>query len=238
MGRLVEYREDGVYPVTVRKVGDPEKTVAEVARATEEFQPPWLWDPDRIKAKLASKRGWRPEDFPLPRAAFLAHKKAGGRIDSHVIASLVNALSKGISLRGACAVLGISLETVASWRMRARSDPPEEPYLSAVTALEFARGLIEGRAVEAWVGAFDKDWRAAQSYLATTQPREYGPPVSRVELESNTRTTVSHVMDAKQLVQVANILQDAGILQPGIESVPVDAIVVDADAEGSDVHTP
>jgi len=184
---------------------------------------PWELEPAELEARKARGYRWKGTDFPVPTDAYKAHVIAGGRCSPDLISVFANCLLDGMSLKGACRMTGVNELTAQQWRQKGLEGT--EPYATWINTVDWARSQVERKAVLAWTGAFDKDWRAAQAYLAVRQPDEYGPGATRVEIDQTVRTQVVHTLDEKQLVGIADVLREAGIIpQGGMDAIEADVV--------------
>jgi hypothetical protein len=152
------------------------------------------------------------------------HWTHGGRITPAMINECYLGLCKGYSQAGIRRRLGIDDNTWYEWMKRA--DTGSEIHRVLKRVVEAGLGSVESEVVEAWVSKVPDDWRAAQEFLKTRFPQDWNP---NVQVEVTHAGTVQHegrlVLDDNDLLKVASILQQHGVLDTGGGDV-IDAEVV------------
>jgi len=146
-------------------------------------------------------------------------------VDVGTIVAIVNTYRKGLSSAGVAAHIGVDPATLGEWLAWGR-EPGREPYHTLAVLATMALRSVEGRAVDAWTGAFDKDWRAAQQWLQARFPQDYA--TGRVQVEHT--GVVQHQVSLEPLTpadarEVASILSTVGAL----DEEPLDVEVIDDD---------
>lgn len=120
--------------------------------------------------------------------------------------AFVKVIGTGVSIDTACAIVGISKQTVYDWLARAEehrdADPVpdgEQDYLDFSDSLMRARETVVSIATAGIVEAGKSDWRAYGWFLERSRPEEWGRS-TRVDLGAvgadGGRTTLAELMAA------------------------------------------
>ena len=83
-------------------------------------------------------------------------------------AKLCEYLATGCYVCTACALVGISDQTLSNWKQRGAAG--EEPYLGFVDAIKDAEARAEARAVALVQKAMVDDWKAAMTWMERKFP--------------------------------------------------------------------
>jgi hypothetical protein len=91
------------------------------------------------------------------------------------IARLCDALADGMPIKGACAIAGIAVSTLADWR---------EKYPEIELRMSQAREIARQRALRAIKAGGEKDWRAWAEWLKLTFPADYRGNANKIEVSA------------------------------------------------------
>lgn len=108
---------------------------------------------------------------------------------------LVEKVRFGLFFKDACILAGVPIPTFERWMQRGEaSDPedPDEPYHSFAQAVRRAEAEAIEAATLALQAHWEKDWRAAEKFLARKRPKEWGEP--KGDAPASTGATVVFVM--------------------------------------------
>src|SRR5262249_27152826 len=109
----------------------------------------------------------------------LGNKRGLGRptkYSQEVVDRLCDALADGMPIKGACAVAGIGVTTLAEWREKHRG---LEDRMSA------ARERARQNALQGIKAASEKDWRAHVEWLKLAFRDDYCGPANKVEVQQS-----------------------------------------------------
>lgn len=105
--------------------------------------------------------------------------------DKSQMIQLLSHIAAGLSYSAACGLTGVDLRTFYRWRKRGKDKDSPKEYRLFAAALSRAEGEAELRAVNAWTSSFERDWKAAQAYLARRFPERWGTAEQQVSVEEN-----------------------------------------------------
>jgi len=187
---------------------------------------PW----ERTSEEILQRRhdGWLPSDFPLDAGQMAAHKAHGGKWDAERIAKAVNLAQRGLSQTGIAGQMGVTIVQWLDYLRLGRAPEARDPWKTLAMSVQFAQGLLEERALESWVEAFDKDWRASKEFLASRIPQEYGT-AQRLEITGGVQHNVVHTLEDSDLIAVAQLLQTIGA---GPKDMIEGEVIEDGDSPG------
>jgi hypothetical protein len=165
----------------------------------------------------------------VEEAEWMRHWKYGGRITPAMINEYYLGLCKGYTQASIRRRLGISDTVWYEWGKTADKGSVIHRLFRRV--VESGLGSIEGKVVDAWVSKVPDDWRAAEAFLKARFPADWNPSV-----QIDVKGTVQHQhegrlsLDDDDLMEVANILQQQGVLKTGTPTPEED--VIDAEVVG------
>ncbi len=114
---------------------------------------------------------------------------------------IIFAIKRGNFRTVACDLAGVKYDTFRDWMERG-GDPQStaktkplpgeemEPYYSFAQAVRRAEAEAEDTAVKALTAGFDRDWRAATSYLARKHPERWAEKGQAVNVESGANVLI------------------------------------------------
>lgn len=105
--------------------------------------------------------------------------------DKSQMIQLLSHIAAGLSYSAACGLVGVDLRTFYRWRKKGKEKDSPREYRLFAAALSRAEGEAELRAVNAWTSSFERDWKAAQAYLARRFPERWGTADQQVSIEEN-----------------------------------------------------
>ena len=116
------------------------------------------------------------------------------------IDQLCSALADGMPIKGACAVAGIGVTTLADWRK-------QKPGLE--TRMDEARELARQKSLRAIQKAGNKDWRAHAEWLRLAFPADYRGNTNKIEVSAAAHASSGFVLTSEHQQELQRRHQEA-----------------------------
>ena len=136
------------------------------------------------------------------------------------IVKLLTAVREGMHYEPACALAGISYQTLRNWLNRAEDDGPDSPHGRVACALKLAEAEAEGETVR-YVRAASRDprfWAAGMTFLERRHPDRWRRPDAGQQVQVQVGIALGVQLDEGQrramlpTVTIAQIAKDNGTL--------------------------
>jgi hypothetical protein len=136
---------------------------------------------------------------------------------------LLDAARSGLFKETAAEAVGIAPAMLDEWLRMGLSPGAVEPYRTFARAYRAQEQGLQLEAINAWRGASQHDWKAAQAWLAARYPDQWGPKATRNKQSSDLQPSEADVAAERAMVEqlvesrppiLEEILRKAGWVAP------------------------